>query len=86
MEMNVTYQPNREVFPSAAVSLHEKMLRLQQEITEAQEYRYKLANAFEHFFGDGHSPLYWRLEKQIVDLRISEMESQLTSLLDSYGD
>lgn len=82
----MTYQPNCEVFPSGAVSLHETMLRLRQEIADAQEYRRKLENAFEHFFGNGHSPLYWRLEKQIVDLRISEMESQLTALLDSYGD
>jgi hypothetical protein len=86
MEMTMTYQPSGEVFPSGAVSLHEKMLRLRQEITDAQEYRRRLENAFEHFFGNGHSPLYWRLEKQIAYLRISEMESRLSALLDIYGD
>ena len=82
----MTYQPNREVFSSGAVGQHEKILRLRQEITASQEYRRELENAFVHYFGDGHSPLYWRLEKHIVDVRISEMEFQLTTLLDSYGD
>ena len=82
----MTYQPSREVFPADAVSLHEKMLRLRQEIIEAQEYRRKLEDAFDYHFANGHSPSYWKVEKQIVELRISEMESQLTALLDSYAD
>jgi hypothetical protein len=84
--MTMTYQPNREVFSSGTISQHEKILRLRQEITGSREYRRELENAFAHYFGDGHSPLYWKLEKHIVDLRISEMESQLTALLDSCGD
>ena len=86
VEITMTYQPNREVFSSGAVSQNEKILRLGQQITEAREYRRELENAFAHYFGDGHSPLYWKLEKHIVDLRISEMESQFTALLDSFGD
>ena len=82
----MTYQPNREVFSSGAVSQHEKILRLRQEIAGSREYRRELESAFAHYFGDGHSPLYWKLEKHIVDLRISEMESRLTALLDSCGD
>ena len=82
----MTYQPNREAFSSGTVSQHEKIFRLRQEITGSREYRRELENAFAHYFGDGHSPLYWKLEKHIVDLRISEMESQLTALLDSCGD
>jgi hypothetical protein len=60
MEMTMTYQPSCEVFPSGAASLHEKMLRLRHEITDAQEYRRKLKNAFEH--RQWPQPLCWRLE------------------------
>ena len=90
MEMSMTYQPSREVFPSDAVSLQEKMLRLRQQIIEAQQYRLRLekdtlrgeAGLSGYAFSSVSS---LRVEKQITELRISEMEGRLTALLDSYG-
>lgn len=87
----MTYQPSRDVFPSDIVSLQEKMRRLQQEISDAQQYRLELdretgmegeAGAAGKF--DSTSSL--RIEKQITDLRISEMQARLTALLDRYSD
>ncbi len=91
MEMIMTYQPSREVFPSDAMSLQEKMLRLRQQIVEARAYRTQLekdgnqgeAGPSGRTFGNISS---LRIEKQITELRISEMEARLTALLDSYGD
>ena len=87
----MTYQPNHEVFPSDAMTLQEKMLRLRQQIIEAQQYRRKLEG--EHVYdyrtdvaAEGLGASYWRVEKQITDLRIWEMESRLTALLDIQGD
>ena len=84
----MTYQPSREVFPSEAVSLQEKMLRLRQQIIEAQQYRRKLEgeDSPQGAADAVLSACYWRVEKQITDLRIWEMESRLTALLDIQGD
>jgi hypothetical protein len=88
LEMIMTYQPSREVFPSDAVSLQEKMLRLRQQIIEAQQYRRKLEGEETVQATDDVvlSACYWRVEKQITDLRIWEMESRMTALLDIQGD
>jgi hypothetical protein len=89
----MTYHPGRDVFPSDALNLHEKMLRLRQDIVEAQQYRRKLENehpVLERAEADYQTPgvnaSYWRVEKQITELRIWEMESRLTALLDIQGD
>lgn len=85
----MTYQHGRDVFPSDAASLQEKMLRLRQQIIEAQQYRRKLENEHpgrESENGAALNTSYWRVEKQITDLRIWEMESRLTALLDIQGD
>jgi hypothetical protein len=82
MEMSMSYQPSHESFPSDAVSLHEKMLRLRQQIVEAQQYRRTLDGEA----GATVSASSLKMEKQIADLRISEMESRLTGLLDWYAD
>lgn len=85
----MTYQPGRDVFPSEAISLQEKMLRLRQQIIEAQQYRRKLDSEHpgrESDIGVAPNASYWRVEKQITDLRIWEMESRLTALLDIQGD
>lgn len=81
MEMSMTYQPSHESFPSDAVSLQEKMLRLRQQIVEAQQYRRTLDSD-----AVAVSASSLKVEKQIADLRISEMESRLTGLLDCYAD
>jgi hypothetical protein len=91
MEMSMTYQPSRDVFPSDAVSLQEKMRRLRQEISDAQRYRRKLdtesvAQGEAGRSGKFASPSSLKVEKQITDLRISEMEARLTALLDRYSD
>jgi hypothetical protein len=86
----MSFHPGREVFPSEPESVQEKMLRLRQQIIEAQSYRRKLDSA--HALEDdatGESALdtsYRSVEKQITDLRIWEMESRLTALLDIQGD
>jgi hypothetical protein len=83
------YQPGRDVFPSEADSLQEKMLRLRQQIIEAQQYRRKLEDEHPGRESDNAVALntsYWRVEKQITELRIWEMESRLTALLDIQGD
>jgi hypothetical protein len=85
----MTYQHGRDVFPSDATSLQEKMLRLRQQIIEAQQYRRKLENEHPRREIDDRAALntsYWRVEKQITELRIWEMESRLTALLDIQGD
>lgn len=88
----MTYHAGMEVFPSEAESLQEKMLRLRQQIIEAQRYRRKLDGAHplqesiaDHADG-GLETSYRTVEKQITDLRIWEMESRLTGLLDVQGD
>jgi hypothetical protein len=73
MEMTMSYHSSQDVFSSDTVSLQEKMLRLRQEIVEAQQHRLQLDAA----------P---RAEKQLADLRISQMESKFTALLDTYSD
>ena len=89
----MTFHPGKEVFPLEAENVQEKMLRLRQQIIEAQSYRRKLDSA--HPFPDGLAVVarenaldtsYWSVEKQITDLRIWEMESRLTGLLDIQGD
>lgn len=82
----MTYQPCFDMFAPGAVSLDEKLRRLRGEITAAQDYQRRLEAAFDHFFGNGHSPLYWRIEKAMVARRILEMESQLSQMLRRYGD
>jgi hypothetical protein len=90
MEMSMTYLPVREVFPADADSLQAKMFRLRQEIVEAQQYRRELdgegapQGALGH--GNGLDASQGRMQKQLTDLRIWEMEARLTALLDSYGD
>jgi hypothetical protein len=93
MELIMTFHPGMEVFPSEAESLQEKLLRLRQQIIEAQSYRRRLDS--EHPRRDsiaiatresGLDASYWNVEKQITDLRIWEMESRLTGLLDIQGD
>jgi hypothetical protein len=90
-ELIMTFHPGMEVFPSEADSLQEKMLRLRQQILEAQRYRRKLDStpAQRSQPAASESALdasYWSVEKQITDLRIWEMESRLTALLDIQGD
>jgi hypothetical protein len=89
----MTFHPGIEVFPSEAESLQEKMLRLRQQIIEAQRYRRKLDSAHPRQEGfaapakeSALDTSYWAVEKQITDLRIWEMESRLTALLDIQGD
>jgi hypothetical protein len=90
--MSMSYEPGRDAFASEAVSLQEKMLRLRKQIVEAQQYRAKLdgqGEAGPSTVSDeskGHGASYWRVEKQITDLRIWEMEARMTGLLDSHGD
>jgi hypothetical protein len=91
--MSMSYQPGRDVFTSEAVSLQEKMLRLRQQIDEAQQYRRQLDNGHDESGaseapaqGQGPGSSYWRVEKQIADLRIWELEARMTALLDSHGD
>jgi hypothetical protein len=91
MEMSMTYQPSRDVFPSGIVSLQEKMRRLQQEISDAQHYRLQLdreagAQGEAGPTGKFDSASSLKVEKQITDLRISEMQARLTALLDRYCD
>lgn len=75
-----------------AASLQEKMERLRQQITEAQNYRRQLDGEvavpveMNGTGANGLSASYWKVEKQITDLRIWEMESRLTGLLDRQGD
>jgi flagellar hook-associated protein FlgK len=93
METIMSYHAGTEASPSdIAASLQEKMERLRQQITEAQNYRRQLegdvpapveANGASV---NGLSASYWKVEKQITDLRIWEMESRLTGLLDRQGD
>jgi hypothetical protein len=91
-ELIMTYHPAMEVFPSEDEGLQEKMLRLRQQIIEAQGYRRKLDGT--HSIQEGVADAddadldtsYWTVEKQITDLRIWEMESRLTGLLDVQGD
>jgi hypothetical protein len=89
----MTFHPGMEVFPSEAESLQEKMLRLRQQIIEAQSYRRRLDSEHPRRDGiaiatreSGLDASYWSVEKQITDLRIWEMESRLTGLLDIQGD
>jgi hypothetical protein len=91
-ELIMTYHPAMEVFPSEDESLQEKMLRLRQQIIEAQGYRRKLdsVNPVQEGAAEAEDSdldmSYWTVEKQITDLRIWEMESRLTGLLDVQGD
>ena len=89
----MTFHPGREVFPAEAENVQEKMLRLRQQIIEAQHYRRKLDST--HPLPDAFAATapdsaldtsYWIVEKQIADLRIWDMESRLTALLDIQGD
>jgi hypothetical protein len=93
METIMSYYPGSEASSSdIAASLQEKMERLRQQITEAQRYRRELegeASVPAQANGqtaNGLSASYWKVEKQITDLRIWEMESRLTGLLDRQGD
>jgi hypothetical protein len=82
--MSMSYQPGRDAFASDAVSLQEKMLRLRKQIDEAQQYRRQLESDHGDAPVPGSGTL--RVEKQITDLRIWEMEARMTGLLDSHGD
>jgi hypothetical protein len=82
--MSMSYQPGRDAFASDAVSLQEKMLRLRKQIDEAQQYRRQLESEHGEVPVPGSGTL--RVEKQITDLRIWEMEARMTGLLDSHGD
>jgi hypothetical protein len=84
--MSMSYQPGRDAFASDAVSLQEKMLRLRKQIDEAQQYRRQLESEHGEAPVPGSAPASLRVEKQITDLRIWEMEARMTGLLDSHGD
>ena len=87
-----------EVFPPEAPSLQERTLRLRQQILTEQQRRCALDDAasFTKVESAARSQLfsvedvikasYREVERQISELRIWQMEADLTALLDIQGD
>lgn len=85
-----------EVFPPEAPSLQERTLRLRQQILTEQQRRCALdetvardsAGPLQQMFAieDVLTASYREVERQISELRIWQMEADLTALLDIQGD